>query len=63
MMSFSGRTRFCLWNWLPDMRNSKDQKPNAEQRNSRLTEINEMWSRNILLAPVQQQQQQRPQQL
>ena len=61
MMSFSGQTRFCPWNWLPDMRNSKDQKPNAEKRSSRLAEIDEIWARQILPSLVQQQQ--RPQQL
>ena len=30
IMPFSGQTRYCPWNLLPDMRNSKDQKPNAE---------------------------------
>ena len=61
MMSFSGQTRFCPLNWLPDMRNSKDQKPNAEKRSSRLAEIDEIWARHILPSLVQQQQ--RPQQL
>ena len=62
MMSLSGQTRVCPWNWLPDMRNSKDQKRTAETRSSRLAEIDEIWARNILPSPVQQQQQ-RPQQL
>jgi len=38
------------------MRNSKDQKPNAEKRSSRLAEIDEILARNILPTPVQQQQ-------
>jgi len=43
------------------MRNSKDQKPNAEKRSSRLAEIDEIWAKHILPSLVQQQQ--RPQQL
>ena len=52
MMSFSGPTRFCPWNWLPDMRNSKDQKPNTDKRGIRLAEIGEIWARNILLSSI-----------
>ena len=44
------------WNWLPDMRNSKDQKPNAYKRGIRLAEIDEIWARSILPSLVQQQQ-------
>ena len=39
MMSFSGQTRFSPWNWLLDMPNNKDQKPNADKRGTRLAEI------------------------
>jgi len=38
------------------MRNSKDQKPNAEKRSSRLAEIDEIWARHGLPSLVQQQQ-------
>ena len=65
LMSFSGQTRFCPWNWLPDMRNSKDQKPNADKRGIRLAEIDkfEQGSFCPLLTSTAIQQQQRPQQL
>ena len=38
------------------MRNSKDHKPYAEKRCSRLADIDEIWAWNILPSPVQQQQ-------
>ena len=56
-----GQTRFSPWNWLPDMRNSKDQKPNADKRDTQVAEIDEVWARNIVPSLVQQQL--RPQQL